>query len=202
MGSVRLLFTALIISAFFSAPASADYRSTLFVPVGQRTLILEAPLGMCFQSDQIQRVSSRQVELATFIDCGRYEGDDEMPPVTGTISWMNPAIGETTAMSRPEYLDMREPSFRQYTEGSAAYDSNLKMDDKPRRSKNGISLGLAGEIHTDYDKLKGTTVIATTTIRHIPVEIIIRYAGERAPSLERAYSLIDKFMAQQITLNE
>ncbi|MFH1157434.1 MAG: hypothetical protein V1721_00895 [Pseudomonadota bacterium] len=220
-----LSFLAIIAGLAFSATALAakkpiDYRRTLFVPVGQKTLMLEAPQGMCFLdqtssseglihktfSDLIQKKGD-QVLLAVFADCnslanyGGTVGLSEILFNTGVVTWMNPSIGESTPMSRQDYLDMREASFRQYAENGAG-GLGIRLDENTHRTESNVSLGMSGEVVTPFEKFNSTGVLATTTLRHIPIEVMLRFTRKDPPPIESLYPLMDKFMAQQIALNE
>jgi hypothetical protein len=195
----------------------SDYRRTLFVPVAQRMLVLEAPLQMCFLdktsylqallyenfSAEIEKKGG-QVLLAVFMDCndmanGRGWSDpDGLLPNVGLVTWMNPSIGDLTSMSRQDYLDMREASFLQYAQGSAG---DLLLDKTVRRTENGVSVGMSGEIKGHVPKVKTTGIIATTVLRQVPIEVTLRYTGSAPPALDRLYPLMDKFMEQQVALN-
>ncbi len=59
-----------------------------------------------------------QVLLGVFMACDSIMSPDgwmDGMPNSGFVTWMNPSVGENTAMSRQDYLDMREASFPQYT---------------------------------------------------------------------------------------
>ena len=207
-------------STVFAAKKSIDFRRTLFVPVGQKTLKLEAPKGMCFLdqtsyseglihktfSDLIQKKGD-QALLAVFADCNslaNYGGTVDISEIlfnTGVVTWMNPSIGETTAMSRQDYLDMREVSFRQYAEDGAG-DLGILLEENTHRTESNVSLGMTGKVNMTKGKFDSTGVLATTTIRNIPIEVMLRYTRKNPPSIENIYLIMDKFMAQQIALNE
>jgi len=223
--AIRLSFFAVIAMIAFSTMAfaakkSIDFRRTLFVPVGQKTLMLEAPKNMCFLdqtsyseglihktfSDLIQKKGD-QVLLAVFADCNdlaNYGGTIDISEIlfnTGVITWMNPSIGESTTMSRQDYLDMREVSFRQYAEDGAD-GLGILLEENTHRTESNVSLGMTGKVDMITGKFDSTGVLATTTIRQIPIEVMIRYTRKNPPSVEILYPMMDKFMAQQIALNE
>lgn len=221
---VLSLFVIIAIVTFsamsFAAKKPIDFRRTLFVPVGQKTLMLEVPHGMCFLdqtsrseglihktfSDLIQK-KGEQVLLAVFADCNslaNYGGTVSTSEIlfnTGIVTWMNPSIGETTSMSRHDYLDMREASFRQYAENGAG-GLGIILDENTHRTESNVSLGMTGEVAMQMGKVDSTGILATTTIRRIPIEVMIRYTRKDPPSIESLYPMMDKFMAQQIALNE
>ncbi|MBI3440844.1 MAG: hypothetical protein HY052_03405 [Proteobacteria bacterium] len=207
-----------------SAPAAQnpiDYRRTLFVRAGQKTLVFEAPQRMCFLDKtqpfesalynafqgQVQKNNDR-VLLAVFSDCdaiaslGGASGTNNIPLNSGTISWLAQSVGETTPLDRGDYLDMRGSSLPQYLKNSPVYSSQLKLDETTHRTPENVSLGMSGEMRTSYEKQHGIVVIATTTLRHMPIETMIRFTGKNAATLEKTYQLMDKFMMQQIALNE
>lgn len=215
-----LIFSAVLAGFSLTAVADAnplDFRRTLFVPVAQKMLVLEAPLEMCFldQTSYVQgllfktfsdefKKKGDQVLLAAFMDCidvvnasGSANADGVLPNV-GLVTWMNPAIGDFTPMALQDYLDMREASFLQYAENSA---DGLHLDKTVRRTENGVSVGMDGEFQGEYQKIKKTAIIATTVLRHVPIEVSFRYSGSEPPALDKLYPLVDKFLAQQLVLN-
>jgi hypothetical protein len=222
----RFISSALFVvplAAIFAAPLLAaqkavDFRRTLFVPAAQKMLSLEAPMHMCFldKSDYMQgmmiqsyadavRQNSGQVLLAVFMDCNDmannkgWSDPDGLLPNVGLITWLNPAIGETTSMSRQDYLDMREVSFLQYAANSAG---GLLIDKNVHRTTDNVSVGMSGTVGSQIPKVKMTGIVATTTLNHVPIEISLRYTGEKPPTLDKIYPLVDKFMAQQVALNK
>ena len=222
---IGLSFLTILVSFAFSAAAFAekkpiDSRRTLFVPVGQKTLKLETPQNMCFLdqtskkeglihqtfSNLIQK-TGEQVLLAVFADCNslaNYGGKVSLSEIlfnTGVVTWLNPSIGESTSMSRHDYLDMREASFRQYAEKGAG-GLGIQLDEHTHRTESNVSLGMTGMVKMQFEEKKSSSVLATTTIRHIPIEVVLRYTRKDPPSIESLYSMMDKFMAQQIALNE
>ena len=222
---IGLSFLAILVSFAFSATSFAekkpiDSRRTLFVPVGQKTLMLETPPNMCFLdqtskkeglihqtfSNLIQK-TGEQVLLAVFADCNslaNYGGTVSLSEIlfnTGVITWLNPSIGESTSMSRQDYLDMREASFRQYAE-KGAVGLGIRLDDNMHRTGSNVSLGMTGMVKIKSEEKESSSVLATTTIRRIPIEVMLRYTRKNPPSVENLYIMMDKFMAQQIALNE
>ena len=198
-----------------------DTRRTLFVEVAQRKLRLEAPVKMCFldRTSPVQQgvyltLSSLverhgdQVLLGVFMQCDNITSpqswQDGMPNV-GFITWMNPAIGETSTMSRADYLDMREASFPKYAKGR---DIGSKPDKAVHRNEKDVSLAFTDEgPGQDGTKKKSTSIVAATLIKHIPIEITLHLTGDaaankEAPKFPEAYAMIDELIAQQITLNE
>ena len=194
---IGLSFLAILVSFAFSATSFAekkpiDSRRTLFVPVGQKTLMLETPPNMCFLdqtskkeglihqtfSNLIQK-TGEQVLLAVFADCNslaNYGGTVSLSEIlfnTGVITWLNPSIGESTSMSRQDYLDMREASFRQYAEKGAG-GLGILLDEHTHRTESNVSLGMTGSVKMQFEEKESSSVLATTTIRHIPIEVMLR----------------------------
>lgn len=201
-------------SAQAAQKKAIDARRTLFVPVAQMILTLEAPKNMCFvdQTSPTENALFKsfatkdgQVLLAVFADCnslmnaGTLSGANSPQYNAGTISWMNPLIGETTSLNRTDYLDMREASFQQYALNDIA---GFQPDQMVHRTENNVSLGLSGELDVNFQKFKSTVVLSTTSIRNIPLQVMFRTSGEKMMQLENIYPLMDKFITQQITLNE
>lgn len=198
-----------------------DHRRTLFVPVGQKTLILEAPKNMCFldrsdatdaamykvMQDEVQKKKD-QILLAVFGDCtsvaqlGNAADLDALKMNAGYITWMYQSVGETTGMNLADYLDMRESAFKPYIETSQIFLPGFKMDGAVHRVSNNVAQAMSGQIKTEWETLNGAAVVATTSVRNTPIEITIRYTGKEIPSPAERYALIDKMVAQEIALNE
>ena len=148
-----------------------------------------------------------QVLLAVFADCNNlanYGGTVSLSEIlfnTGVVTWLNPSIGESTPMSRQDYLDMREASFRQYAEKGAG-GLGILLDEHTHRTESNVSLGMTGMVKMQFEEKDSSGVLATTTIKHIPIEVMLRYTRNDPPSIESLYTMMDKFMAQQIALNE
>jgi len=145
-----------------------EFRRTLFVPVGQETIKLEAPKGMCFvdQSGYIEevifdtlaeavRTAKEEVLLATFSPCddlasfGTSSAKHGMI-TSGSVTWLNPSYGAKSPMERHDYLDMREATFRS--------DMLKKIDrfaeafgDKKKTSQRGAVTVTTQAITTGYD---------------------------------------------------
>jgi hypothetical protein len=219
--AISFTILLLILSApAFAAKSPLDYRRTLIASAGQKKLALEAPMGMCFLDRTnfyeaaifagFRRVVERnddQVLLAVFADCNDLasmkgsSGTHDIPLNAGIISWMNPSVGETTELSREEYLDMREASFRQYVENlpPARY---AHLDAQPRRTENSVAMGFSRSIKIESGDALSDAVVATSSLRHIPIEVTIRSTGTSPLPLAQMHEQMDKFMAQQIALNE
>ncbi len=196
-----------------------DSRRTLFVEIARKKLTLEAPLGMCFidrtipvQETAYNMMASEaernddQVMLAAFMACSGLNDPDSWSnglPDSGYITWLNPAVGRTTPMSRQDYLDMREAHFKHYAENRAL---SLTPDKKLHRTADNVSLGLTGKEGDVGLSRQGTMVISTTTVGHVPLEITLHYVTDDfeavPPTIEELYAEMDKLVAQQIALNE
>lgn len=126
-----IALTALAAPALAGEPDPVYHRRTLFAPVGQKTLILEAPLGMCFMdqtfyqergiTEDVQDIfdetnGGRLVGIfAPCMDIAAFDAGSGNPlNVSGIVTWLNPEIGEETTLERPDYLDMQETKFRDY----------------------------------------------------------------------------------------
>jgi hypothetical protein len=147
-----------------------------------------------------------QVMLGAFMACNQVNDPDvwnDGLPGFGYVTWMNPAIGVRTPMSRQDYLDMREAYFPQYVKSRAAV---LTPEKKVHRNSDNVSLGLSGKEGDPALHRSGTVIVSTTTLDHIPIEITLHYAGGgygMPPLIQPAelYPVMDKLMAQQIALN-
>ena len=194
----------------------ANARRTLFVEVAERKLRLEAPKKMCFidrtaslTQEKIYNLLSAmaekrrdQVLLAVFMNCTGISSPDDWSdgmPDAGFITWLNPSIGETTPMNRQDYLDMREASFPQYAK---TREAGLTPDKAVHRNADNVSLGMTVGEQEHGLRDNSITVISTTVLQHMPVEITLHYAGDTPPKLKDVYAMMDKLMAQQIALNE
>ena len=199
-------------------PRALNYkaRRTLFVEVGQEKLRLEAPEKMCFvdrtaspmQEKIYIKVSALaeklrdQVLMAVFMNCNGFTSPDDWTngmPDAGFFTWMNPAIGPVTTMSRQDYLDMREVSFPQYVKNR---ETDSRLDKAVHRNGDNVSLGLTRGGQKGDMEDRSTTVLSTTTVRNVPIEATLHYAGDMPPSTKEVYPIMDKLMEQQIALNE
>jgi hypothetical protein len=203
------------------AGTAIEYRRTLFVPIGQRTLVLEAPLEMCFldptegmeekiynRYKRMAEATHQQILIGVFANCldvsrmktGTSPNDIAL---SGSVTWLNPAVGEATSLERPDYLDMREATFKEYAEKIFVKTENSRttLDKQLHRDAYGVSLGYVIDTTIDYEKRKYAGVFATTSVKHIPIEINIvstKTKGMPEVDLQR---LIDKMLQQQIALN-
>jgi len=205
-----------------AAKKPIEYRRTLFLTVAQKQLMLELPPGLCFfdQSSPREqalikplrdRVEKRgdQAFLAAFSDCnaiaglGGADGAETTARFnSGFIAWANPMIGPETPLDLQKYLDMRSESFDTYARTSISRAEGFKVDKKPRRTASGVAITMTGDIMADGVRQKGITLLAATSLRHIPLEITLNYGGKNVLSADTLYRIVDKFMAQQIALNQ
>lgn len=219
---LALLAFALTLSAFVT-PASADPRRTLFAPFGQKMLVFEAPEGMCFLDDTsprekpaLQKMKAMhkhgKVLMAVFADClqaaglGVNKGPDAagLPPLmdVGMIFWMNPSFGETSPLSRADYLDMREATIERDIATHLKYYLSAETDTMPQRTPEAISLAYAAQSEVQYQKLYTAGVAGATLLRGLPVDVVITHTAPKADRDEtELYDLMEKFMAQQAALN-
>lgn len=230
--------------ALAASPKPEDYRRTLFAPVGQDMLILEAPKGMCFLDTSkytegalfrlMAAVEARKglgVLLGVFSPCTDIANIGNGPHgekvmSAGSVVWLNPSVGEKTPMEKSDYLDMREPTWKQDVQNQITQMQSMEKDlkkmseggaviaampgdledyvfeDSVRRTQDGVSIGYSHEIDTGYDKTKTISVVATTSLRQHPVEIALRLNAEEGYDMERAHALMDKLVAQQSALND
>lgn len=218
--TILSLITALLLVIPAAAGAKQrtplDDRRTLFVPFGQKTLVFEAPTDMCFLDstagsqakllkflrEEEARKHKRQL-MAVFADCMQIAGfTGSMPRDAGMIFWMNPAVGETTALPTGDYLDMRESGLIPHVEETLKEFSEKKVDVKPRRAGNLVSVAYDADVKFDFETLESVGIDAATVIRGIPVDFTIRHAEKTAPKRDALYAQMEKLVAQQIALNE
>ncbi len=224
----RIIFSLIALLAF-SLPALAQkadplsFRRTLFVPVGQDMLILEAPRDMCFLDET--RYEERQLfhllkeetshpgqefALAFFAPCMDIAGAGQSSaplPVTGTVSWLNPVIGPKTGMGRTAYLNTQETPFREYVWGKLKQfeektDAQYSLDRSVQRSNDGLSISYGGELKIEEQDYYREGIVATTTLKELPLAFSFVYTSQERPDTKTAQSLMNKFIAQQIALNE
>ncbi len=198
-------------------PWTVPARRTLFVSAWNTRIRLQAPQNMCFvdktmaaqNQDWINmkdfaEQNNDQVLLAGFMDCGQIDGVaswGEKTPDYGIVTWLDPAIGATTKMSREDYLDMREASFRNYAQTRFP---GLKAENV-HRTADAVAVILTGNLMKPGDdpgvKHQAAAIIATTTLRHVPVEFTLYYGGKNVPDKEALANIADTFARQMILLN-
>lgn len=220
---ISILALAALIAVPADAAQHSDGRRTLSLLVDQKAFVFEAPLGMCFLSGTNQQEAGLieffreqaegrggQVMLAAFASCDAVSGlpsgsnatGEDIRYNAGTISWLNPLIGPETRMPRSDYLDMRESALVSYADTSPLRAPGLVPNRESHRTENGVSVAMLGDIEIEGIKKRGSSVLATTAVRGMPFEFTMQYSGAGAPTEEKIYALADKFMAQQIALNE
>lgn len=205
------------LAACMLSPSAEAYgpRTTLFVVAGEKKIGLEAPEGMCFldPTSPLQNAiyhalaagaerRGDQVMMAAFMDCNNISSPDawyDAMPNMGFVTWMNPAVGARTDMSRADYLDMREASFIAYAKAAAP---GFAVEKKVHRDANTVAVGMTSPEKRPPPERRGTNVLATTLVDQVPIEITVHYDGKPAPTASAIYALMDKLMAQQIALNE
>lgn len=228
-----------------------EMRRTVVMPFGQHRVTLEAPLGMCFL-DESQYLEGAMIKhmrklghdtdggnlVAMFADCDELEKFTQAPKLAaqtlpgmdppdgslnnqGTISWLAPKLGRAP-IQLPEYLDMREPTFRddmkksvgnfyKKTKGGRAdmkvndsYATKLLMgapdqyvfDDKATRTETGVSIGYTSEFESEYKKYVQRGAVGTTMLRNFPVQVSLSSSGAKPKSLDKVHATLDKFMMQ------
>ncbi len=221
--TASLLVLGFSVCAFAQARAEVvtktqPARRTLYVSAWNTTLKLQAPQGMCFldrtlaiQSKhwkRLKKIAERdhdQQMLAAFMKCDQIDSTGAWrhgAPDYGIVTWLDPAIGATTKMRREDYLDMREPYFLHY---AAARFPHLTPEKTARRTVYDVSVALSGD-----DPGAGgdpgiaypsAAVIATTTLRRVPVEFTLHFGGKNAPDNAALDSIADRMARQLILLN-
>lgn len=215
---------------------ASEYLRTLFAPVGQQKLALEAPDGMCFfdRSKGVEGLivtvlsassfkSKDGALLAVFAPCEDIAnfGPGRSPALFGTITWLNQTIGDRTPLERVDYIDMREAAYKddlqadvaEYLadkEKEEAKDKsgiktviNFDFEDAVERSDSGVRMGYVASRDRGGEKGSTSGVVATTSIRHVPLEISINYdTTEKPHALAEIHLEMEKFLAKQIALNE
>lgn len=247
--------TAMLAQAKYKSPIW-DMRRTLNMSFGQHRIALEAPLGMCFMDEsqymeatlikQLRTMSQQSGDglvMAVFADCKEIEKFAQLPELAadtppgvdpptanldnrGTINWLAPKLGRAP-LSLEEYLDMREPGFRDEVKGSVTKSYNkfggmqsIKMadnvtasllmgspedyvfDDRANRTGQGLSISYSSEFISEYVKHHQFGAIGTTMLRHFPVQVMISQDGKgRAKDQEQLKAMLAEYLAQIATLN-
>ncbi|HYD18938.1 MAG TPA: hypothetical protein VEF76_10710 [Patescibacteria group bacterium] len=227
-----------------------EMRRTVVMPFGQHRITLEAPLGMCFL-DESQYLEGAMIKhlrkmnksgdggmlMAVFADCLELEKFTQGPKLAadmlpgmpmpdtsinnqGTISWLAPKLGRAP-LGLPEYLDMREPTFRDDMKKSVSnkfkvmgnsdsekisdnYAAKLLMgapdqyifDDKANRTDTGVSIGYSTEFESEYQKHRQNGAVGTTMLRQFPVQVTLSSSGDKPRDLEKVHATLDKFLMQ------
>lgn len=145
----------------------------------------------------------------------------------GSVYWINPENGDDViSLNRAGYLGVREKTFRDdvikdvapgnRSNGSktASRQGNLtltslmaspdqyKFDDAVHSTPDGLSLAYQLDLEIEYQKAHEAGLVATTLIRHIPIQFTFTFAtGEPDKDNKALYKMADTFLAQQIKLN-
>lgn len=190
-------------------------------------------------SDQLMAVFADCDELAKLIKAPEIAaaaadiGGGIEPPkpeftYTGSVTWLKPKLGRAP-MELQEYLDMREPDFRdnflndiksnfkksgskQSISLGDGLTANLfspppeqyELDEKARRSKAGLSLAYSVDFDMEYEKHHLRGVVGTTMLRKFPVQVSIdsNTTGKaKGRSLKHIQKTLDKLMAQISQMN-
>jgi len=221
MKKAILLILGLTVIIFAAAEARQpiDYRRTLFAPLGDRTLLFEAPQGMCFLDEskysegmvlshmqRLGRAEGERTVVAVFADCYKLSslgssGEADLLDI-GTISWMNPFVGEKSPLPRPDYLDMREVTLRDLTAHSLRRYSLANLDPETRRTDELVAIAYDAQLKLEQDKYQTVGIVVATLIQDFPIDILFTHTSKE-PEKDRSalYSLMDKFVTQQIALN-
>lgn len=232
--------------------AFGQHNITLEAPVGMcffdESQYLEGSM-INHMRKLVKRYSSEQI-MAVFADCDEIAKFVKMPEIlaqaaeedigggmpqpeaefsyTGTVSWLKPKLGRAP-MGLQEYLDMREPDFRDdvVNEISDTYKAlndrqdlslgdglsislfspspdKYKIDEKVRRSEAGVSVGFTAEFVAEYQKRRMTAVIGTTMLRKFPVQVSLGTnvkGKQKGRSLKHLHKTMDSLMAQIAKLN-
>ncbi len=222
-----LALVGLLAQAWAAHPR--DTRRTLYVPVGQKQIILEAPDDMCFLDQTVKNegllfrlmaddmlLKGNETLLAVFGTCNTIAnigstGSIELLKSIGTVTWENARIGESTPLERVDYLEMHENELKDYIRNnmkawlesySTPDQENQQVESTVRRNDNSISLGFRADVELTDETFKTVGVVAKTTLHHAPVVVAIRSTAKHAPSLDYLHRAMDAFLAKQIALNE
>lgn len=223
---MKKTFIALTLLALFSSTAvqatePTDHRRTAFIPFGQKMLVFEAPTNMCFLDETNPAhaaflsgmkahvaAKGQQVLMAVFADCYQMSGLGETAdplalPDLGSISWMNPYIGEKASMPASDYFGMRMTSMPQYVANNVKDYPDTEVDAEPKRSADGVSLAYTSNMEIEYQKFTLTGVTAAMLVEGYPVDVTLTHTS-KTPITQKArlYALMDKFLAQNATLNK
>lgn len=235
-----------------------EMRRTLTMAFGQHRITLEAPLGMCFldESQYIESMLVKQfrslgesadsgIVMAMFADCDEIAKFIRLPELTdetlpgmepptaeltyrGTVAWLKPRLGRSP-LSLQDYLDMREPDFRDDLLHSIAASyrqtggnqeikvagnittrvimgppDQFQVDAQPRRTDTGLFIGYSTEFEAEYQKHRMAGVVGTTLLRNFPVQVSLvssASGGKKGRSLNKMRRAVDELMAQISKLN-
>ncbi|HEX2753574.1 MAG TPA: hypothetical protein VHP34_10820 [Alphaproteobacteria bacterium] len=195
-----------------------DYRRTLFAPFGQKTLRLEAPLGMCFLDetnyterqlmDRVRDAISDELQqqlVAMFVDCLQLTGAARTANGfvfdSGFFSWpVKP--GEKVPPTLQEYLAQQKPMEEEAVKGMLDGYIELDIDDPPRESAGGIAVGYNGIFESSHEKIHTVGVAGVTMLQGLPVILGVTHSAKKLQKdKEELYALVDKMLIQQVALN-
>ena len=118
-----VLISLTVSTAAFAKDPVREHRRTSYLAFGQKKIMLEAPLGMCFLDEtneehagplaQIKALMQQQlrgVVMGIFSDCYKLGSIGTSPLAggpedIGAVVWMNPEIGESTGMTAARRTD-------------------------------------------------------------------------------------------------
>lgn len=176
----------------------------------------------------LERKKGAGVFLGAFAPCNgiaNFGNGEEGLVSAGSIVWLNPSIGEKTPLERSDYLDMREATYKEYVQEMAEKESAMldnmggmkdgavsivpnrtdgeyDFDGTIHRTADGVSFGYLHDPDAEGRKPRNINVAATTSIRHYPIEVTLFFVEKDDASMEKVHELMDKFITQQIALNE
>jgi hypothetical protein len=146
----------------------------------------------------------------------------------GSIFWANPGTGgETIDMSREEYLNVREQSFREEMVRGVSSDyarhgskqvasaggnfmvmsylaspDQYHFDNRAHRTPDSLSIAYTMDTEIEYQKLHTAGIAGTTLLRQMPIEFTLAFSTKRSEKdMAELYSLMDTFLSQQVVLN-
>jgi hypothetical protein len=188
--------------------------------------VLIATFADCMQIAKFQKQFDDQIKAA---QTGVELEDDEPVSIdsSGRIYWVNPGNGgEQVSLTRDEYLDVRERSFRDeirrrlsgdYTVSgppdvsvdgpvsTVSYrepEESYAFGDVAHRTPEGLSLAYTQTGEVEFRKLYTTGAYGTTLIDGLPLEANIEFSSRRpGREMPELNAVMDGFLAQQVTLN-
>jgi len=196
-----------------------DYRRTLFAPFGQKTLRLEAPLGMCFLDEtnyterqimnslrELLNEKTQHTLVAAFADCLQMsavgQGNQDMRVTDGgLITW--PVVpGEKVPPTLEEYLAQRDRTDEENMRSMMTDIIDLQVDETPQQNEAGISRGYTGTFESSHEKIKTVGVAGIAMVQGLPVVINLSHSGKQLTrTKDELYGIMDKMLLQQVALN-
>jgi hypothetical protein len=226
MKKTTIILGALLMLSLGSAETLAQgspfgKRRTSFLSFGQKKLMFEAPLGLCFldESNEQQAKAFHAIKsvmesdgkgtvMAIFSDCFRLESLGQSstsggPSDIGAVIWMNPMIGEKTALGRSDYLAFREKDFGAHIQSQLTGYSSAMVDEKPQKTDASLSIGYIATADQEFQKIVTTGVVSATEIEGVPIDFIMTHTSAEAyPGKDIMHKTMQKFTEQQIILND